>query len=85
MNPNKNLEKILESAVVISWADLTRGNPTGLIHIEYGFQQAELLTISSSGHPSPEVIGFWPVSIGWQQTRITARALVLKMDISPKV
>jgi hypothetical protein len=39
MNPNGNLEKILESAVVISWADLTRGTgtPTGLIHIEYGF------------------------------------------------
>ena len=37
MNPNGNLEKILESAVVIAWADLTRGTPTGLIHIEYGF------------------------------------------------
>ncbi|MBZ5688522.1 MAG: hypothetical protein LAP86_26190 [Acidobacteriia bacterium] len=37
MNPNGNLERILESAIVISWADLTRGAPTGLIHIEYGF------------------------------------------------
>ena len=37
MNPNGNLERILESAVVISWADLTRGTHTGLIHIEYGF------------------------------------------------
>ncbi len=37
MNPNENLERILESAVVIAWADLTRGNPTALIHIEYGF------------------------------------------------
>jgi hypothetical protein len=37
MNPNGNLERILESAVVISWADLMHGNPTGLIHIEYGF------------------------------------------------
>jgi hypothetical protein len=37
MNPNGNLERILESAVVISWADLTRGAPTGLVHIEYGF------------------------------------------------
>lgn len=37
MNPNRNLERILESAVVISWADLTGGTPTGLIHIEYGF------------------------------------------------
>ena len=37
MNPNGNLERILESAVVISWDDLTRGIPTGLIHVEYGF------------------------------------------------
>jgi hypothetical protein len=37
MNTNGNLERFLESAVVISWADLTRGAPTGLIHIEYGF------------------------------------------------
>jgi len=37
MNPNGNLEQILESAVVVSWADLTRGASAGLIHIEYGF------------------------------------------------
>jgi hypothetical protein len=37
MNPNENLERILESAVVKDWADLTPGAPTGLIHIEYGF------------------------------------------------
>jgi hypothetical protein len=37
MNPNGNLDRILESAVVIYWTDLTRGIPTGLIHIEYGF------------------------------------------------
>ena len=37
MNPNSNLEQILESAVVISWADLMRGAETGLVHVEYGF------------------------------------------------
>jgi len=37
VNPNGNLERILESAVVLSWADLMRGTPTGLIHVEYGF------------------------------------------------
>jgi hypothetical protein len=36
MNPNGNLDRILEPAAVIFWADLTRGTPTGLIHIEYG-------------------------------------------------
>jgi hypothetical protein len=36
-NKNQSLECILESAVVVSWADLMRGAQTGLIHIEYGF------------------------------------------------
>src|ERR1700719_4574121 len=37
MNPSGNLERILESAVVNHWTDLTPDTPTGLIHIEYGF------------------------------------------------
>src|SRR5947199_8760938 len=38
MKPYENsLERILESAIVVSWADLMCGIQTGLIHIEYGF------------------------------------------------
>jgi hypothetical protein len=37
LNKNESLECILESAVVVSWADLMRGAQAGLIHIEYGF------------------------------------------------
>jgi len=39
MNPHglPNLEEVLESAIVLSWADLTRGAQSGLIHVEYGF------------------------------------------------
>jgi hypothetical protein len=33
----QNLERVLESAIVVSWADLMRGAPSGLVHIEYGF------------------------------------------------
>ena len=33
----QSLERMLESAVVVSWADLMHGAETGLIHIEYGF------------------------------------------------
>jgi hypothetical protein len=33
----QNLERVLESAIVVSWADLMRGAPPGLIHIQYGF------------------------------------------------
>jgi len=34
---NQSLERTLESAIVVSWADLMRGAQTGLIHIEFGF------------------------------------------------
>ncbi len=33
----QSLERTLESAVVVSWADLIHEAQTGLIHIEYGF------------------------------------------------
>jgi hypothetical protein len=34
---NQSLKRILESAVVVSWADLMTGTQAGLVHIEYGF------------------------------------------------
>jgi len=37
LNEIQSLERVLESAVVVSWADLMHGAQTGLIHIEYGF------------------------------------------------
>jgi hypothetical protein len=39
MKPDESpsLERILESAIVASWADLMRGALAGLIHIEYAF------------------------------------------------
>jgi hypothetical protein len=37
LDKKQDLERILESAVVVSWADLMRGAPTGLVHIKYGF------------------------------------------------
>ena len=39
MNPNakKSLERMLESAVVVSWSDLMRSTQEGLVHIQYGF------------------------------------------------
>jgi hypothetical protein len=42
-NGNPDLERILESAIVISWADLMRDAETGLIHIEYGFAPTDTL------------------------------------------
>jgi len=45
MNANESqiLERVLESAIVVSWADLMRGALTGLIHIEYGFAEGGTL------------------------------------------
>jgi len=40
---NQSLEQILESAIVVSWADLMHGASTGLIHIEYGFSAGSTL------------------------------------------
>jgi hypothetical protein len=37
LSENQSLERILESAIVVSWADLMPIAQTGLIHIEYGF------------------------------------------------
>jgi hypothetical protein len=37
INGGQCLERILESAVVVSWADLVRNAQAGLIQIEYGF------------------------------------------------
>jgi hypothetical protein len=50
-NENQNLERILESAVVVSRADVMRGAQSGLIHIEYGFAPSVLWIICRSGHP----------------------------------
>jgi hypothetical protein len=42
-NESQSLERILESAIVVSWADLMRGAQTALVHIEYGFAPAGTL------------------------------------------
>ena len=43
LNEIQSLERVLESAVVVSWADLMRDAQTGLIHIEYGFARSGTL------------------------------------------
>ncbi len=40
---NQSLERMLESAVIVSWADLIHDAQPGLIHIEYGFAPAGTL------------------------------------------
>ena len=40
---DKTFDQILESAIVVSWADLMRGGRSGMIHIEYGFASGDTL------------------------------------------
>jgi len=40
---NQSLERTLESAVIVSWADLMHDAHAGLIHIEYGFAPTDTL------------------------------------------
>ena len=43
LNENQDLERILESAVVASWPDLTSNIKSGLMQIEYSFAAAGTL------------------------------------------
>jgi hypothetical protein len=40
---SQNLERVLQSAVVVSWAELVRGGQNGLVNIEYGLSPSGLL------------------------------------------
>ena len=61
---NQSLERTLESAIVVSWADLMRGDTTGLVQIEYGFAPKGTLDYlqiwsSISRGPSLLVCRYW--------------------------
>jgi hypothetical protein len=45
MKPNgiQDLERVLESAVVVNWRDLIHGMQDGLVHIEYVFSPSGML------------------------------------------
>jgi len=63
-NEKQSLERILESAVVVCWADLMRGTATGVIQIEYGFSPRGTLDYlqiwsSISSGPSLLVCRYW--------------------------
>ncbi len=80
MKPNQDhtLEGILESAVVVSWADLMRGTPTGLIHIEYAFALGgtlDYLKLWSSITP-----GHWLLACEYWMTTSTFHSCGVSFD-----
>jgi len=54
---DQNLECVLESAIVLSWADLMRGANNALIHLEYDF--AENGTLDHLKIWSSTARGYW--------------------------
>jgi len=62
---DESLERILESAVVVSWADLMRGR-SGLIHIEYRF--APDTTLDHLNVWSSVKRGYWLLACSYWMT-----------------
>jgi phosphodiesterase/alkaline phosphatase D-like protein len=87
MNPNakKSLERMLESAVVVHWADLMRSTQAGLVHIQYGFAAGgtlDYVQVWSSITPGQMAPGLCLLDVSvqfmaWESTSI--------MDINQKV
>jgi len=75
---NQSLERTLESAVIVSWADLMRDAQTGLIHIEYGFAPAgtlDYLKIWSS-----VTQGHWLLACEYWMSESTFHGVGLRFD-----
>jgi hypothetical protein len=65
VNEDRNFDQLLQSSVVVTWADLMRGSQGGLIHVEYDFTASgtlEHLQIWSS-----IVKGRWLLACGYQR------------------
>jgi hypothetical protein len=62
-NQDQDLSRILESAVVASWADLIHGAQTGLVHIEYGFAPSGILNFLQLW--SAVSRGHWLLTCSW--------------------
>lgn len=68
----QSLDKVLESATVVSWADLMRGVQTGVIHIEYGFTVSDTLDYLKVW--SSITRGHWLLACGYWMTASTFHA-----------
>ena len=71
-NRDQSLERILESAVVVSWEDLMHGAQEGLIHIEYGFTPSgtlDYLKVWLSMDSRPLASGLRVLDVGFHISR----------------
>jgi len=80
MNPdaNQTLDRALECAIVVSWPDLTHGDETGLIHVEYSFTPTgtlEYLKVWSSIAP-----GHWLLACDYWTSANTFHGTGVRFD-----
>ena len=74
---DKNFEHILESAVIVSWADLMRGQ-SGLIHIEYDFSPSG--TIDCLRVWSSKKRGYWLLVCTYRMSASPTHATGIHFD-----
>jgi len=74
----QSLERILESAIVVSWVDLVRGCQTGLIHLEYGF--APIGTLDYLKVWSSLTRGHWLLACEYWMSETTFHGAGIRFD-----
>ena len=74
----QSLDQTLESAIVVSWADLMRDAPTGLIHIEYGFSPTG--TVDYLKVWSSLTRGHWLLACEYWMSESTFHGVGLRFD-----
>lgn len=84
-NQDQDLSRILEYAVVVSWADLIRGAQTGLVNIEYGFAPSGALDFLQVGSAISR--GHWLLAGScWMSLQhFTKPAFTLQTDMNQNV
>jgi hypothetical protein len=75
---NRSLERTLESAVIVSWADLMHEAQTGLIHIEYGF--ARIGTLDYLKIWSSLTRGHWLLACEYWMSESTFHGAGIRFD-----
>ena len=80
MTPNEkqSLDRILESAIVVSWDDLMRDAQTGLIHVEYGFAPSGTLDFLKVW--SSLTRGHWLLACGYWMSASTFHGTGVRFD-----
>ena len=78
----QSLDRIVECAAVVSWADLMHDADSGLIHIDYGFSPRDSIEYLKLGSSKTRATGIERVNTGCLLLRSTPAEFTLRMDIN---